>query len=91
MTPLDAAVNEPEDAGLEYDLAGNSLPSKPKAVAPPPAGPGAFVPPSTGYAPPSGAPPAFARPAAPVKSSPGAGLYFGLGAGLLALWGSSLG
>jgi hypothetical protein len=93
MIPSEAAVNEPDDAGIEYDLAGNPLPPKPKAAAAPPPGlhfaappsaapfPGA---PSPGGYPPGGAP-AFGRPPAPVKSSPGPGLFFALGGGLLAL------
>ena len=84
MTPSEAAVNEPDDAGIEYDLAGNPLPPKPKAVAPSQSA--QFLPPPGGYAPPAAAP-GFVGPAAPAKTGPGAGLYLGLGAGLLVLTG----
>ncbi len=94
MTPPETAHNEPEDAA-EYDLAGNPLPLRPKLTtlppnvhfAPPPsADPAALVPPPRGAMPSHGAMPAYARQA-PAKTSPGAGLYFGLGAGVLVLAG----
>lgn len=94
MTPPDTTPSNPDDA-VEYDLAGNPLPPKPKAAAMTPnvslsprpsAGPAAFAPPPTGYAPPNGAMPAYARQA-PVKKSPPVGLFLGLGAGILALAG----
>lgn len=93
MTPSETMQNEPEDA-VEYDLAGNPLPPKPKAAlppnvhlaAPPSASPPPFVPPPGGYAPPPGAMPAYARQA-PAKTSPPIGLFLGLGAGLLVVAG----
>lgn len=89
MTSSEATINEPDDAGAEYDLAGNPLPPKPKAAAPPPglhfAPPPTAAPTPGGYAPPPGGMPVFVRPSAPAKSSPGPGLFLALGGGLLAL------
>lgn len=102
MSPTDTTQNEPEDAGIQYDLAGNPLPSRPKAAvpdgvhfaAPPSPNPAAFVaPPSGGFTPPPGSflPPPGAAPSytplMPAKAPTGSGLYFGLGAGLIVLLG----
>ena len=100
MTPTETSPSEPEDAGIRYDLAGNPLPPLPKVevplpvpgmhFAPPPGtgpspiGPGAAP---TSFVPPPGAYPGGHAPPAPAKNTQGAGLYVGLGIGLLALLG----
>lgn len=83
---------EPED-DIQYDLAGNPLPPKPKAAVPPglhfaapPLGTPAFTPPPGSFTPPPGAA-SYTPPKAPQKAASGANLYFGLGVGLLALIG----
>ena len=96
MTPSET-VFDPDDDEVQYDLAGNPLPRKPKAAAAPPPGgyaaptpaftppPGAFTPPPGAFTPPPGAAPYAAPP--PAKTGGGPGLYLGLGGGLIVLLG----
>ena len=89
MIPPETTSNAPDDA-VEYDLAGNPLPPKAKVTTLPPNVHFAPPPPSAGQAafvpPPVSARPLYA-PQAPAKKSLPVGLFFGLGAGVLALAG----
>ena len=103
MVPTETTQNEPEDADIQYDLAGNPLPQRPKPAVPPgvhfaappqdPSPAGFTPPPQTGFTPPPGSflPPPGAGPGylppMPAKAPAGPGLYYGLGAGLLVLLG----
>lgn len=99
MAQADAPLEEPGDEEVQYDLAGNLLPPKPKAAptpaaAPPPGGflaapsfapPPAYAPP-LGAAPPLGQSPGWGGAASAVKSAPsGAALYGGLAGAALVL------
>ena len=95
MAQADMPLGEPGDEDVQYDLAGNPLPPKPKAApapapSPPPGGflaaPG-FTPPPA-YAPPPGQAPAWGGPTPAVKSAPsGLALYGGLAGAALVLIG----
>ncbi len=103
MTPLEASYSEPDDTEIQYDLAGNPLPPRPKTETPIPMPGMHFAPPPSaiphaapgpiGSAPgPVGfTPPPGASPAyaprAAAKTPQGTGLYLGLGAGFLVLLG----
>lgn len=99
MSQINPLPSEPEDETVEYDLAGNPLPSKPKAAPVPAAAPPlggflaapSFAPPPA-YAPPPGAAtppgqaPGWGGAAPAVKPAPsGAALYGGLAGAALVL------
>ena len=91
MSPTETMPPEPDEAGTLYDLAGNPLPSTPRAAAPaPPLGVHYAPAPTSGT--PHSAPPAYSAPPVSAytpaaKSAAGSGLYFGLGGGLILLLG----
>lgn len=93
MTPTETIFNEPEDADIQYDLAGNPLPTQPKSIAPvpevhfapaPSGGPAAFTPPPGSL--PQVSLPSLA-PKSTTKALSGSSLYLALGGGLLVLLG----
>lgn len=78
MAPTETTQNEPEDTDVQYDLAGNPLPARPKPAVPPgvhfaapPQTPSqsGFTPPPTGSTPPTG----FTPPPGSFLPPPGAG------------------